>query len=86
MLAHGSSFLLNDRLFQSSDYSQAFCCGRCGSILSPVVKKGIVARCKSCDTSEHMQVVAIPFVFRNVAAEIGAFGIACSLHIKPIGK
>ncbi len=86
MLAHGSSFLLNDRLFQSSDYSQAFCCGRCGSILAPVVKKGVAARCKSCDTAEHIQVIAIPFVFRYLAAEFGAFGIACSLHIKPIGK
>ena len=86
LLAHGASFLINDRLFQSSDYSQAFCCGKCGSILSPVVKKGLTARCKSCDTSDHMQVVALPFVFRYLAAEFAAFGISCALHLKPVSS
>jgi DNA-directed RNA polymerase I subunit RPA2 len=85
VIAHGAAFLLNDRLMQSSDYSKAYCCLKCGSILSPFVKKG-VALCKSCDSAEHIHIVAIPFVFRYLAAEFGAFGIKCSLNVKPIGK
>lgn len=36
LLAHGVSFLLQDRLFNCSDYSQSYVCKTCGSILSPI--------------------------------------------------
>lgn len=40
LLAHGTSFLLQDRLMNCSDYSQAYVCSTCGSILSPVQVPG----------------------------------------------
>jgi len=85
LLAHGASFLINDRLMQSSDYSQCFACAKCGSILSTYVKKGITPFCKVCNTADRIQVVAIPFVFRYLCAEFAAFGICCNLNMKPIG-
>jgi DNA-directed RNA polymerase I subunit RPA2 len=36
LLAHGVSFVLQDRLMNCSDYTQAHVCKLCGSILSPV--------------------------------------------------
>ncbi|KAJ3197967.1 hypothetical protein HDU82_001337, partial [Entophlyctis luteolus] len=36
LLAHGVSFILQDRLMNCSDYSQCHVCRLCGSILSPV--------------------------------------------------
>lgn len=36
LLAHGVSFLLQDRLMNCSDYSQCYACKTCGSILSPL--------------------------------------------------
>jgi DNA-directed RNA polymerase I subunit RPA2 len=36
LLAHGVSFCLQDRLMNCSDYSLAYVCKQCGSILSPI--------------------------------------------------
>jgi DNA-directed RNA polymerase I subunit RPA2 len=33
LLAHGISYCLNDRLFKSSDYSEGYICGGCGTLL-----------------------------------------------------
>jgi DNA-directed RNA polymerase I subunit RPA2 len=36
LLAHGASFLLHDRLMNSSDRHIALVCGKCGSIVAPI--------------------------------------------------
>ncbi|PVU99155.1 hypothetical protein BB559_000950 [Furculomyces boomerangus] len=36
LLAHGTSFILQDRLINCSDYARVFVCRTCGSIISPV--------------------------------------------------
>ncbi|KAJ3410397.1 hypothetical protein HDV05_003831 [Chytridiales sp. JEL 0842] len=45
LLAHGVSFILQDRLMNCSDYTQTHVCKLCGSILSPVsvAKRRVVA-------------------------------------------
>lgn len=57
LLAHGAAFLLQDRLLNCSDYTQAWICKRCGSFLSttPTVseyapkRKGTgMVRCRRC--------------------------------------
>ncbi|ORY04269.1 hypothetical protein BCR34DRAFT_604917 [Clohesyomyces aquaticus] len=57
LLAHGTAFLLQDRLMNCSDYTKAPICRRCGSFLStaPTVgeydrkKKGsVMVRCRRC--------------------------------------
>ncbi|RDA91091.1 hypothetical protein CP533_2991 [Ophiocordyceps camponoti-saundersi (nom. inval.)] len=60
LLAHGTAFLLQDRLFNCSDYCPSWICRRCGSFLSvqPVVPRFAidsrqraqpsVFRCRSC--------------------------------------
>lgn len=83
LLAHGASMMINDRLMGSSDYSHAYACRMCGSILSPYLKKGSPI-CKTCDTGQHVSVIAIPFVFRYLACEFAAFGIRCDLNIREI--
>jgi DNA-directed RNA polymerase I subunit RPA2 len=53
MIAHGTAFLLKDRLMNCSDYTQSWICRDCGSVLSPLSAisgtggAGAV-RCKSC--------------------------------------
>ena len=37
LLAHGAAFVLQDRLMNSSDFTRAWICRRCGSFLSPQV-------------------------------------------------
>jgi len=36
LLAHGTAYLLHDRLMKCSDYATAYVCSRCGSLLSPL--------------------------------------------------
>jgi DNA-directed RNA polymerase I subunit RPA2 len=56
MIAHGTSFLLKDRLMNCSDYTQSWICRDCGSVLSPLSAisgtggAGAV-RCKSCSVA-----------------------------------
>lgn len=40
LLAHGTSFLLHDRLMRSSDYAIVQVCQSCGSMLSPMRMQG----------------------------------------------
>lgn len=58
LLAHGTAFLLQDRLLNCSDYSKSWICRRCGSFLSvqPTVsqfapnkrKAPSIVRCRNC--------------------------------------
>lgn len=57
LLAHGTAFLLQDRLINCSDYTKSWICKPCGSFLSvqPTVspyigkkKKDTAVRCRSC--------------------------------------
>lgn len=52
-LGHGTAFILQDRLLNCSDYTQAYICRNCGSILStqmsvPRVGGKAVPRCRQC--------------------------------------
>lgn len=148
LIAHGTSFLLQDRLMNCSDYSTAWVCRTCGSLISlgyddlslgevllgkdaddprPTGPSG--EYCRACrqaaeDEAElarrafaqgegegtesesvrprtdmkvmmpsnhvlaragkggDMDVVAIPYVFRYLCAELASMGIAVSLEVK----
>jgi DNA-directed RNA polymerase I subunit RPA2 len=141
LIAHGTSFLLQDRLMNCSDYSTAWVCRTCGSLISlgyDDVSLGEVILnasatpkpagpggeyCRVCRTaaeeaderarkalkdgqhgvpppqadvrvamSAHnlikrgakggdMDVVAVPYVFRYLCAELASMGIAVSLEV-----
>jgi len=134
LIAHGTSFLLQDRLMNCSDYSTTWVCRTCGSLISlgyddssPHVETSNVARsggeyCRVCREgaddnntrirsnlgqtpnpegngnitvalpSEHvlsgqvkgsdLDIVAVPFVFRYLCAELASMGIAVSLEVQ----
>lgn len=95
LLAHGVSFLLQDRLMNCSDYSQTHICRPCGSILSPIsetnfslspgfnnVCSGVTTRCHLCGRSDAIEVIAVPFVFRYLLAELTAMNIEIRMHVK----
>ncbi|XP_043913930.1 DNA-directed RNA polymerase I subunit RPA2 [Protopterus annectens] len=91
LLAHGTSFLLHDRLFNCSDRSVAHVCIKCGSLLSPLLEKpppscaGIRHRkyyCTLCNQSDTIDTVSVPYVFRYFVAELAAMNINVKLNIK----
>lgn len=59
LIGHGSAFLLQDRLLNSSDYAQTSICRGCGSLLStqtsvPRIGSASTIRCRNCSTKfEH---------------------------------
>jgi DNA-directed RNA polymerase I subunit RPA2 len=141
LIAHGTSFLLQDRLMNCSDYSTAWVCRTCGSLISlgyeDISLGGMIVGelgalsstgpggeyCRVCraaaaeeDEQERqamvtgqrpprpqadvriaissqnmlgratkggdLDVVAVPYVFRYLCAELASMGIAVSLDIK----
>ncbi|XP_066535596.1 DNA-directed RNA polymerase I subunit RPA2 [Hoplias malabaricus] len=91
LLAHGSSFLLHDRLFNCSDRSVAQVCVDCGSLLSPLLEKPpphwSATRhretiCLLCKKSDSIDTVSVPYVFRYFVAELAAMNIKIKLDVK----
>lgn len=140
LIAHGTSFLLQDRLMNCSDYSTAWVCRTCGSLISlgyedvslgeaivggtglkPTGPGGEYCRvCRAAaeeqdarerqalETGQHLQrpkadvrvaipsqnvlgraskggdldVVAVPYVFRYLCAELACMGINVSLEVR----
>lgn len=139
LIAHGTSFLLQDRLMNCSDYSTAWVCRTCGSLISlgyddislgesstgtmkatgpggeycrvcravaeedderarqalatgqnpdrsllPGVKVAIPSSnvLRSSSKGGDLDVVAVPYVFRYLCAELAAMGIAVSLEVR----
>jgi len=100
LLAHGSSYLLHDRLHSCSDYHIADVCSFCGSLLTATVIKSDTQKkakremlgvstvrpaknlsCHACKTSKGMETVAMPYVFRYLAAELAAMNIKLELRL-----
>ncbi|KAJ8588929.1 beta and beta-prime subunits of DNA dependent RNA-polymerase [Rhizopogon salebrosus TDB-379] len=139
LIAHGTSFLLQDRLMNCSDYSTAWVCRTCGSLISlgyddvslgesstgtikatgpggeycrvcravaeeederarralatgqnpdrsplPGVKVAVPSSnvFRSSAKGGDLDVVAVPYVFRYLCAELAAMGIAVSLEVQ----
>ncbi|CAN1190368.1 DNA-directed RNA polymerase I subunit 2 [Linum perenne] len=94
MIAHGASYLLHDRLHTCSDYHVADVCSKCGSVLTATftqpskrmvkikgIRPGKKITCISCKTSKGMETVAMPFVFKYLAAELASMNIKLTLNL-----
>ncbi|XP_028963223.2 DNA-directed RNA polymerase I subunit 2 [Malus domestica] len=102
MLAHGAAYLLHDRLHTCSDYHIADVCSICGSILTstfiqpkrvgravsgiPSVRAPKKVICHACKTSKGMETVAMPYVFRYLAAELASMNIKMTLQVSNAAK
>ncbi|EFA85001.1 RNA polymerase I [Heterostelium album PN500] len=87
LLAHGTSFCLNDRLMKSSDYCKATVCKQCGSTTSVAIQKSNYSQftsstCITCKTDEHLTNIALPYVFTYLIAELASVNISLKLQIK----
>mmetsp|Transcript_7119 Transcript_7119/g.14291 ORF Transcript_7119/g.14291 Transcript_7119/m.14291 type:complete len:1308 (-) Transcript_7119:459-4382(-) len=87
LLAHGTSFIMRDRLLMSSDRHYAYVC--CGTILGVANDKSKSAdsngfgnsnapatmKCNKCGRTDQWYTTTIPFVFRYLTNELAAMGI-----------
>jgi len=95
LLAHGTAFLLHDRLMRSSDHDIGYVCPKCGSILTPQSNAHIVHKalrkgragepweCPPCSKEVGQSVrcieMPLPWVFRYLTCELAAMNIRCTL-------
>ncbi|XP_038045257.1 DNA-directed RNA polymerase I subunit RPA2-like [Patiria miniata] len=98
LLAHGTSFLLQDRLLNCSDKSMSHVCTKCGTILGINLDKrsadhdeGINSAlfgsnqkwtCSTCQSADHIDVITIPYVFQFLVAELAAMNVKVKLDVK----
>lgn len=93
LLAHGSSFLLQDRLLNCSDKSFSHICINCGSILSPILEKPPPVdsplqvscdhkwTCRLCKDKGKVDIVSVPYVFRYLVAELAGMNIKLKIDV-----
>ena len=108
LIAHGSSYLIHDRLHACSDRHVTSLCTYCGSLLAPGANIQMAAAhqvhasgagngqgrlhsfddifpgkvsCRVCNTGTGVHNVALPFVFKYLAAELAAMNIRIGLEV-----
>lgn len=82
LIAHGTSMLVQDRLFNCSDKSLHYVCRKCGSIITalPNGLSGVVT-CRHCK-GVRMEPINVPFVLRYLAVELAAMNIRLTILTK----
>jgi len=94
LLAHGTSYLLHDRLMNSSDAHVGWVCKKCGSMLGTVNVRSVAGSvgqdggggtvnkmtCKNCCPGEPVKIL-MPYVFRYLANELAGMNIKLTLGI-----
>lgn len=82
LIAHGVSFLLQDRLMNGSDASSGSVCMQCGNMIGSTTVKTLEnevhAYCRFCDRNDTIQTIKIPHVFKYLNAELASFNIKMS--------
>lgn len=93
MLAHGLSQIVNERLYRSSDKSEAYICNKCGSMLSCFKKMVKISGaslqevfqestlCKACGNTD-CSLVGVPYVMKYLINELAAMNIKIKFKLK----
>ncbi|KAI9503743.1 hypothetical protein BX070DRAFT_190862 [Coemansia spiralis] len=88
LIAHGAAYFLQDRLMNCSDYSLAYVCKCCGSVLAPIAVPAtshvgpLDLVCRLCQNADGITMVALPFVFRYLATELMSMNMKVTLDVK----
>ena len=88
LLAHGASFIIQERLLHCSDEAKALVCATCGSLLSPALKPAEpgggapLARCLTCGEGKGKpDVLTIPYVFQYLTNELASMNIKTTIQL-----
>lgn len=91
LLSHGTSYLIQDRLFNCSDRTTGHVCVKCSSLVSPVLIRtqeddetcspGYVT-CRFCDSADHVQQVNLPHVLKYLVSELASVNIKCRFKVE----
>jgi len=87
LLSHGTSYLLQDRIFHGSDRTRCYICRQCGNILSPIVQasKALGDRemsdpqCVLCGSYKYVESIQVPYIFLHLVRELISVNIKVNL-------
>lgn len=88
LISHGTSYMLQDRLMNSSDKSKVSICTKCKNMLSvfhPATDNASGPPklvCAFCQTSDNISSVELPYVFKLLAIQLGSCNINLQLDCK----
>ncbi|XP_052801585.1 DNA-directed RNA polymerase I subunit RPA2-like [Mya arenaria] len=94
LISHGTPFLLQDRLFNNSDKTLAPVCTKCGNLISVSTEKLSTLDkkernrshvCSLCKSTDHIQMISVPHVFKYLLIELAAMNIRVDLNVKEMG-
>lgn len=89
LIAHGTSFILKERLMDSSDASDAVVCRKCGNLLGcfqhfKQAYRKFVPRCLECEDRKQepdLADIKIPYVLRYLTNELAAMNIKVEFNL-----
>ena len=80
-IAHGSAFLLREKLLEASDKYITYTCNICGLFATKMPKKE-VWHCLSCKNSTRISKVILPYAFKLLIQELMSVQILPRLKVK----
>jgi DNA-directed RNA polymerase I subunit RPA2 len=91
LLAHGTSFILQERLLHCSDEARTLVCARCGSMLAAMMRPPGLdgdrssGHCVVCGEGKGaVDAITIPYVFQYLTNELAAMNIKTTLSVKTV--
>ena len=89
LLAHGASFIVQERLLHCSDEARTLVCAKCGSLLATMMRPPdsgggrSKATCLTCgEGNSEVDVITIPYVFQYLTNELAAMNIRTQVGLK----
>jgi DNA-directed RNA polymerase I subunit RPA2 len=95
LIAHGTSFLLQDRLMHCSDKTVTLICRNCDSLVTPMDKifvrkadRNSMVRqretCGLCKRSDTIDIVEIPYIFKLLVSQLCSMNINIKVNFKDL--
>jgi DNA-directed RNA polymerase II subunit RPB2 len=80
-IAHGSAFLLREKLLEASDKYVTYTCNICGLFATKMPKKDVY-HCMNCKNSTRISKVILPYAFKLLMQELMSVQILPRLKVK----
>ena len=80
-IAHGSAFLLREKLLEASDKYTTYICNICGLFATKMPKKDVY-HCTSCKNSTRISKVNLPYAFKLLMQELMSVNILPRLKVR----
>ena len=80
-IAHGSAFLLREKLLEASDKYITYTCNICGLFATKMPKKDVY-HCMNCKNSTRISKVILPYAFKLLMQELMSVQILPRLKVK----